>query len=233
MTTPNLQLPEVPVAILDSSDELNDGFWALDAVVQLTVQDRTHTVVTLPTAATQGTRYLIASGPRAGHIAYRSPNGWAYYVPRPGWLAWSLEDEALFVFRSGAWTPFTGSGSGNNRVIGATWVRNGDEIVLPVNDVYVRVPADLRIVRATVMTIGGPGSCAIDVWRDTAANFPPTSSDSIVGGNLLEIDAGQYLETEFLDGWSLELTQGDIVAFHLEESDSFELVTVILDAELR
>lgn len=96
MTTPNLELPEVPEAILGASDEINEGFWALDVVVQLSVRDKDLPIP--PVDAPQGSRYIVpagGTGPWAlwdRAVAYLSPQGWRPYRPRVGWVAF-VEDE--------------------------------------------------------------------------------------------------------------------------------------------
>lgn len=115
MTTPNLQLPEVPRAILGASDELNDAFWSLDAVVQLAVKDKDLT--TPPLDAVQGDRFIVpqaALGSWSGRgrsIAYLGPQGYQFFSPRPGWRARVLDENAWYVFTSaGEWEIEEGGG---------------------------------------------------------------------------------------------------------------------------
>lgn len=227
MTTPNLQLPEVPVAIQEASDELNAGFWTLDALTQLSVIDRAHTLATLPASAVQGDRYIVASGERANHVAYRAPAGWRYYVPREGMRAWSVADDELYVFRDGGWEPLIAAGT---RTLGAAWVRAGDPIETPVNIVYLQAPISGTIRKVTVTTSGGTGSCVIDVQQDTYANFPP-SSDSICASAKPTIASDIKYTDEVLSGWTTAIAAGDVLAFVLESSSTFTYICVQLFIE--
>lgn len=125
MTTPNLELPEVPQAIQEASDEINDGFRRLDTITQLEVLDKDLTAP--PAGAVQGARYIVgspATGAWAGRerrIAYLTPAGWAFATPRNGWLAWVADEERLYWYRqsTSSWTLFSASGGGGGGGSGA------------------------------------------------------------------------------------------------------------------
>lgn len=111
MTTPNLQLTEVTEADTPAAASLNDSFRSLDSTVQLAVLSATITAP--PADAVQGDRYIVPLGAggawvnRTGHIAYRTPAGWSFRVPRRGWLAWLIPDDVLLVFTGTSWDLFT------------------------------------------------------------------------------------------------------------------------------
>lgn len=99
--TPNLELTEVQQAdVGNSAGSFNESFWALDAIVQLSVLSRS--VTAAPASNAEGDRYIVpvtgvaSSDPWFGHsrqIAYWSAGGWLYKTPRPGWQAF-VEDES-------------------------------------------------------------------------------------------------------------------------------------------
>jgi hypothetical protein len=107
MTTPNLQLPEVPQAIQEASDEINAGFQTLDAIVQLAVLDKDRT--TPPAGAVQGDRYIVAATAagdwfgRERAIAFLAPDGWKFYVPRPGWRAYVIDEDSFYLYSGTQW----------------------------------------------------------------------------------------------------------------------------------
>lgn len=120
MSTPNLELPEVPEAIEESSDEINDGFRRLDAIVQLAVLDRD--LREPPSNPQQGDRYIIpldAYGAwltRRRHVAYFTAGGWRYLIPRRGWIARVLDEPDVLVEYTGTqWEELStgGNGGGN------------------------------------------------------------------------------------------------------------------------
>ena len=70
----------------------NEALRLLDAMVQLSVLDRTHTAP--PASPTDGDRHIVASGATGLwtgwdlNIAFWVDGVWMRLVPRPGWLAW-------------------------------------------------------------------------------------------------------------------------------------------------
>lgn len=127
MTTPNLELPEVPQAILGASDEINAGFKKLDVIVQLAVIDKDLTAP--PDSVVQGAKYIVASPAtgdwtgREGRIAYMTPSGWSFSTPREGWFAWVSDEEALYWYQQSTsqWVLYepNGGGGGGGSSIGA------------------------------------------------------------------------------------------------------------------
>ncbi len=232
MTTPNLQLPEVPQAILTASDELNAGLWILDAVLQLSVLSMT--VQSPPANATQGDRYIIPSDAtgvwanRKNHIAYLGPTGWRYIVPRPGWRAWLLAGTAL-IYESNEWHEESGGGgTGSIKQQKATWTRGSGDIAVPVGNVAVYFHQSAKIAGIVIMTEGGPGDCVVDLRLSTFADYPPISGNSICGGNKPTITAGATLLDTTLTGWDLDVAAGDVIVFALESCVGFSTVHVVL-----
>ncbi len=105
--TPNLQLPYILEAQAQKHVTHNEAIRALDALVQLTVIDRT--LGTPPVSPLEGQRYIIASGAdgawtgKDAQIAAWQDGAWAFYMPQTGWQAW-ISTEALVVYFDGlAW----------------------------------------------------------------------------------------------------------------------------------
>lgn len=128
-----------------------------------------------------------------------------------------------------AWVTPSAGGSGGTFQRGATFV--GSPISLPVNDVPVVIPVSCTVAEATVLTAGGPGSCVIDVWRDSYSNYPPTVADSICGASKPTISGGTKYRDATLTGWSKSLAAGDIVTFKLESASGFSLIDITLTLE--
>jgi len=102
---------------------------------------------------------------------------------------------------------------------------------LPSGPAYVRVAQDSVINRVTLMTVGGTGSCLVDIWVDTYANFPPSNADSICASSFPQIISGTRYEDTALVGWSRALAAGSIIAFNLTSSSVFNKVVVELGME--
>ena len=72
------------------------------------------------------------------------------------------------------------------------------------------------------------GDIVVDVWRDTVANFPPTSGDSIAGSGKPTIVSGTSA-TGDTTGWtSTTLVKDDILRFSVDSVNTFTQVTVSL-----
>lgn len=111
MKTPNIELPELAQSESPAYLNLNDGFRALDAIVQLTVISMS---IADPPAAEQGARYIVAASPtgvwagHAKHVAYKTASGWDFRTPRTGWVV-IVNDEstathkAAYFFNGTTW----------------------------------------------------------------------------------------------------------------------------------
>jgi hypothetical protein len=105
MDTTHLQLPYLVAAQAQKHVTHNEALRMLDALVQLSVLDRTRTVP--PVTPAEGDRHIVAPGASGAwsgwddEIAAFIDGAWMRLPPRPGWCAW-VEDEAALVVRIGA-----------------------------------------------------------------------------------------------------------------------------------
>lgn len=237
MTTPVLELTEVSQADTPAADDLNDSFWALDVVVQLSVRDKD--LVEPPAGATQGDRYIVpalgATGDWVGHgrhVAYLTPQGWQFRAPREGWVAY-VQDEALnYRFLGTEWVEDAGGGAGAGSLQpGATWVRGNGAIATPVNDVAVFIPSDQTVVGVSVLTAGGSGSCVVDIRRTPIGTYPPGPGDSICGSAKPTIISGLTYRDTTLSGWSVSIQASDCLVFSLESASAFTAIFIKLELE--
>ena len=104
MDTTHLQLPYLAAAQAQKHVTHNEALRLLDALVQLSVLDRTRTAP--PASPADGDRHIVATGATglwAGwddSVAAWIDGAWMRLLPRPGWCAW-VEDEAALVIRTG------------------------------------------------------------------------------------------------------------------------------------
>jgi hypothetical protein len=116
--TPNLKLPYIVAAQAQKHVTHNEAIRALDALVHLAVIDRSLTAP--PASPADGDRYIVASGGSgawSGHaleIAAFQDGGWAFFMPRPGWRSWVVDEGALVVWDGSAWTSVGGGGGGGD-----------------------------------------------------------------------------------------------------------------------
>ena len=103
----NLSMPLMLPAQAQKHVTHNDALMMLDALVQLTVLDRSLT--TPPLAPAQGERHIVplgaggAWGGAALSVAVFEGADWRFYPPQPGWRAIVLAEEVELIWLDGAW----------------------------------------------------------------------------------------------------------------------------------
>jgi hypothetical protein len=106
-TTTHLGLPYLLAAQAQKHVTHNEALRLLDAMVQLSVLDRTRTAP--PASPADGNRHLVASGATglwAGwdlNIAFWVDGAWIRLVPRTGWLVWVAAEGLFLVWTGSAW----------------------------------------------------------------------------------------------------------------------------------
>ena len=105
--TPNLKLPCIEAAQAQKHVTHNEALRSLDAIVQLGVLDRD--LASPPASPADGDRYLVSSGAsgdwsgKEDQIAVWQDGGWVFLEPRPGWLCWVIDEDALTVWNGSVW----------------------------------------------------------------------------------------------------------------------------------
>ncbi|HVP86048.1 MAG TPA: DUF2793 domain-containing protein [Rhizomicrobium sp.] len=89
------------------------------------------------------------------------------------------------------------------------------------------IPFDCTIASATVLA-DQSGSIVIDVWKDTYANFPPTSADSIAASAKPTLSSAAKSQDATLTGWSTAISAGDTLRFNVSSASTVTRVTLIL-----
>lgn len=114
---PNLGLPYIMAAQSQKHITHNEAIRALDAIVQLSVLDRSLSAP--PGSPAEGARYIVGASPtgawsgHAGEITAWQDGAWMFYPPREGWIAWVSDEDVAVVWSGSAWTALTtGEGGG-------------------------------------------------------------------------------------------------------------------------
>ena len=116
--TPNLNLPYIMAAQAQKHVTHNEAIRALDAVVQLSVKDRSLTAP--PGSPSDGERYIVGASAtgawsgKEGQIAAFQDNAWMFYEPAEGWLSWVADEDKLLAFDGSGWNEVSGSGGSTN-----------------------------------------------------------------------------------------------------------------------
>ncbi|KQP34310.1 hypothetical protein ASF27_01745 [Methylobacterium sp. Leaf102] len=109
--TANLGLPYLAAAQAQKHVTVNEGLTALDTIVQLACLDKDRTAP--PAEPIEGDRYLIAGAAPsgawagwAGRIVRFQDGAWRSFIPKPGWLAFMVDEGELYAYAAGAWTSY-------------------------------------------------------------------------------------------------------------------------------
>lgn len=73
------------------------------------------------------------------------------------------------------------------------------------------------------------GSCVIDVWKDTYANYPPTVADTIAASAKPTLSTAIKNDDATLTGWTTSVTAGDVFGFNVDSASTVTRVVVILE----
>ena len=109
-TTPNLGLELVPANSLQPSIAINDALQVLDAITQLSVQDKDLTTPPATSAGDAGKRWIVGASAtgawnnKDGQIALcTGATLWRFIPPGEGWEAWVIDEGKKYRYTSGAW----------------------------------------------------------------------------------------------------------------------------------
>lgn len=120
--TPNLDLPYIIGAQAQKHVTHNKALRVLDALVHLTVRERT--MQNPPENPQNGERYIVASGGSglwAGqdlNIAAFQDGEWIFYPPREGFLAWVSAEAIVLVWDGAAWVQAGGGATNPAPLVG-------------------------------------------------------------------------------------------------------------------
>ncbi len=120
-----LQMPYILASQAQKHVTHNEAIRTLDALVQLSVIDKDLTVP--PASPTDGDRYIPATGStglwsgKDGLIAAFQDNGWIFYTPKIGFLAYLVDEALTYVFSASDWMPYSdGKIGGGTSILNAS-----------------------------------------------------------------------------------------------------------------
>lgn len=94
----------------------------------------------------------------------------------------------------------------------------------------VLIPSACTLLEVYILTQGGSGSCAVNLWKANLSNhFPPTVTDDITGGTSPAIASSSTpYANSTLSGWTKSLALGDVIRCTLASNTGFTSVKIIL-----
>lgn len=190
-STARLGLPYILTGQAQKEVTHNEALNRLDAVVQLSVLDRTLT--TPPTSPAEASVYLVATGAsgswqgKDGQVAIYY-NGWQFLVPREGWLAWSAAEDLLLRHTGSGWVVFAST--------------LGQSLMAAQDAASSRSLLGLEALALTAGTAAGNL-----VQLDSSARLPPVD-----GSQLLNMPTPTRLVHSFAFGDATPATVGTVPA---------------------
>ena len=109
-----------------------------------------------------------------------------------------------------------------------TFVSSAGPITVGINDIPIYFKRARTLVGVSVLTLGGVGSCILDVYKISLGGYPPSSANSICGSNKPTITSGRTYVDSVLTGWTKAIGIGDTLTIHLDSSSTFTLIAIKL-----
>jgi len=176
-----LALPFLAAGQAQKHVTVNESLLRLDALVQLSAVSAS--VASQPAAPDDGDLYILPAGKSGaawgamadGALAYRRDGAWEELAPRPGWLCFVEDANALLVYAAGAWARiaatderrllFTPGGDGVVSIYRIDAARNQNPraatIATIASDVITLATADASLFFGANMT----GVAYVRIWN--------------------------------------------------------------------
>ncbi len=91
----------------------------------------------------------------------------------------------------------------------------------------LEIPFACNITRATLLA-DTSGSCVLDIYKDSYANYPPTSGDTITASAKPTISGGMKSQDSSLAGWTTSIAAGDTLRYYVASAATITRATLSL-----
>jgi len=91
----------------------------------------------------------------------------------------------------------------------------------------IEIPFVCTITKVTMLA-DQSGSIAVDIWKDSYANYPPTDADSITASAVPTITTAVKSQDDTLTGWTKTVAAGSIIRYNVDSCDTITRVTISL-----
>jgi len=189
---------------------------------------------------------IVDGNQAAGYILTSDANGNAYWAPNAGGGANPMTTlgDIIYGGASGvqtrlpigttsqvltvvsgipAWTTPTVINKG---AVGMTIDGNGG--VIPVNTTGEITVNFSGTITGWQITGDQTGSCVIDVWKDTYANYPPDATDTIAGSEKPTLSLTTKNQDLSLSTWTTTITAGDIIKFNVDSCSDLTKINLTI-----
>lgn len=154
-----------------------------------------------------------------------------------------LRADGTWAAPAGGGSPPTGTGfrrvaSGVEDAAAAAIVRTvtvtldgAGEVLTVGQKAYVSIPFACTITGWRILEVSDTpisGSCVVDVWKDTYANYPPTVADTIAGTEKPTLSSAIKNEDQTLTTWTTSISAGDVLGFNVDSASAVKRVSVQL-----
>lgn len=109
-------------------------------------------------------------------------------------------------------------------------IDGGGSVITAGSKSWIRVPYAMTITGWNI-TADQSGSCVIDVWKNTYANFPPSVLDTIAGAEKPALTDAQKNQDTDLTTWTISVNEGDYIRINVESASMVTLVYLTIYGE--
>lgn len=106
-------------------------------------------------------------------------------------------------------------------------IGDGVSVIATGQKGQVRWPFGGTVQRASLMSVIS-GSIVVDIWKDSWANYPPNSGDSITASAKPTLSSARNSEDTTLSGWTTAFSEGDVYVFNVDSASTLTQVTLEL-----
>lgn len=168
---------------------------------------------------------IIQYGTNAERIAFTpSPASGSQVL-----YVWYETDNApdTYIWNGSAWVKINpGGGGSSTRAITFAVDGSGSALTTGIKaDAYVPFACTIT---AVTMLADQSGSCVVDIWKDTYANYPPTVADSITASAKPTISSATKSQDSTLTGWTTSISAGDTLRFNIDSNSTITRLALTL-----
>lgn len=103
---------------------------------------------------------------------------------------------------------------------------SGESALTTGSSVVFRLKEAVTLTGIELSTLGGTGSCVLDIWADTYANLNPTVADTITASAKPTISSAIKYQDNTLTGWTKTFAAGTYFLVKIDSVSTFTQITL-------